>query len=246
MEKVNKLRLKEAKALCFDLGNTLIEFGPRQVNFQFDVLRKELQEMFGKCDAEKLRTVRDRQIVEPYSNGFREANLLALGEELIREVCAVEPEPGQVDRMVEARYRAFMEGVQVEKAVLELLTRLARRYRLALLSNYPCGRSIRDGLAALSLEAYFEVIVISGEVGFVKPHPRPFEQLLEGVGLRADECVYVGDNWLADIQGAKRVGMSAVLTTEHKPYEKFEAKPGDYEPDARIGRLEDLAGLCLA
>jgi putative hydrolase of the HAD superfamily len=130
--------------------------------------------------------------------------------------------------------------------VLELLGKLQTRYRLALLSNYPCGRSIRDGLAKLGLAEFFACIVVSGEVGFVKPHPRPYELMLEGLGLNADQCVYVGDNWLADVQGAKGVGMRAVLTTQHVPYERFEPKEGDHQPEARIGNLAELEGLFLA
>ena len=91
----------------------------------------------------------------------------------------------------------------------------------------------------------FDVIVVSGEVGFVKPHARPYELMLGELGLEAGECVYVGDNWLADIQGAKGVGMQAILTTEHVPYENFERRDGDHEPDARIAHLGELKGLLL-
>jgi FMN phosphatase YigB (HAD superfamily) len=87
---------------------------------------------------------------------------------------------------------------------------------------------------------------VSGEVGFVKPHPRPYELMLDGLGLNADQCVYVGDNWLADVQGAKGVGMRAVLTTQHVPYERFEPKEGDHQPEARIGNLSELEGLFQA
>lgn len=236
---------ERTKALCFDLGNTLIEFGPRQIARQYEYLKSALVGMFGSCDEEALKAVRDRQIVAPYANGFRENDLAECGAELIREVYSREPEDHQVAQLVEARYQAFLEGIEVVEGVLSLLRKLRARYRLALLSNYPCGRSIRDGMAALGLAEHFEFIVVSGEVGFVKPHRKPYELLLEGLGLGADECVYVGDNWLADIQGAKGMGMRAVLTTEHVPYEKFEAKEGDYQPDARIAHLGELAGHFL-
>jgi FMN phosphatase YigB (HAD superfamily) len=70
--------------------------------------------------------------------------------------------------------------------------------------------------------------------------------LLEGLELEAGQCVYIGDNWLADVQGAKGIGMRAILTTQHVPYEKFERREGDHEPDARIGHLGELEGHFLA
>ena len=45
----------ETKAVCFDLGNTLIEFGPRQIAMQYERLTAKLVEMFGSCDGEKLK-----------------------------------------------------------------------------------------------------------------------------------------------------------------------------------------------
>ena len=74
----------------------------------------------------------------------------------------------------------------------------------------------------------------------MKPHRRPFELLLEGLSLEASECIYVGDNWLADIQGAKGIGMGAILTTEHRPYWKIEPSEGDHPPDARITHLTQV------
>jgi FMN phosphatase YigB (HAD superfamily) len=59
------------------------------------------------------------------------------------------------------------------------------------------------------------------------------------------ECVYVGDNWLADVQGSKGMGMKSILTTEHLPYKKFDHNPGDFEPDKTIGRISELRALFL-
>lgn len=233
------------KAVCFDLGNTLIEFGPRQVAVFNERLQGALEMEFGACDVEKLKEVRARQIVAPYHNDYIENNLTECCRELIEELYAAKPSTAQVEALAEVRYGSFMEMIELADEVQALLVRLGERYRLALLSNYPCGRSIRDGLDKVGLTAHFDTIVVSGELGFVKPHRRPYELLLEGLGEDPVDCVYVGDNWLADIQGAKGMGMGAVLTTQHVPYERFEPKDGDHEPDARIAHIGDLAELLL-
>lgn len=238
-------RFGHIKAVCFDLGNTLIEFGPRQMTSQYGRLKRLLEEAHGPCDDERLEEIRKRQIVAPYRNGFVENDLADCCRELIEEIYGVEAADEQVAALTGERYAAFVEGIELGEEVLPLLGRLAERYRLALLSNYPCGRSIRDGITRLGLAPHFETVVVSGEVGYVKPHRRPFEILIGDLGLRAEDCLYIGDNWLADIQGAKGMGMSAVLITQHVPYERFEPEEGDHEPDARIGRLEELAGLLL-
>ena len=52
------------KALCFDLGNTLIAFGPRQIAHQYEELKRTLETMFGPCDSTVLKAVRDRELRE--------------------------------------------------------------------------------------------------------------------------------------------------------------------------------------
>lgn len=233
------------EALCFDLGNTLIEFGPRQIAHQYEALKGALLELYGHCDEKRLKEVRDRQLMAPYHNGYRENGLWSVCAELIREVYGEDPEDGQVQVVTEARHRAFVEVVEVDGEVLSLLEKLGARYRLGLLSNYPCGRSVRDGLERLGLAEVFETVVVSGDVGFVKPHAKPYELLLEGMAVEGQAGAYVGDNWLADVQGAKGIGMQAIYLTQHLPYETFAPQEGDAEPDARIAHFGELEGLLL-
>jgi len=233
------------KAVCFDLGNTLIEFGPKQVLHLYAVLEKGLTEIFGSCDEAHLKTIRDRQIVAPFSNGYREEDLNSVCRELIHGLYNIIPEQYQVDRLVQIRYESFVDVIELSDGVIPLLNKLKKRYRLGLLSNYPCGRSIRDSIAKIKLPELFEVIVVSGEVGYVKPHARPFESMLSQLGLSPSECVYIGDNWLADVQGAKGMGMQSILTTQYVPYESFEPAKKDYQPDARITHFNELEGLLL-
>ena len=59
------------------------------------------------------------------------------------------------------------------------------------------------------------------------------------------KVVIVGDSWLADIEGAKRIGMQAILLTQYAPYEQPNQSVGDYQPDASISCLAELETLLL-
>jgi HAD superfamily hydrolase (TIGR01509 family) len=240
------ISLSNIKALCFDFGNTLIEYGQAQVAYQYEKLVDILTELFGRCDPEHLKAIRDRQIIAPFNNGYRENDLRSICEELIRELYGIIPEKTHVDTLMEARYRAFVDVAALPDGVLMLLQKFSRRYQLGLLSNYPCGRSIRDSLKKIGLSDLFDAIVVSGEVGYAKPHTKPFETLLHNLRLSPSECVYVGDNWLADVQGAKRIGMTAILTTQYAPYETITPSEGDFVPDICIDRLEKLDNLLMS
>ena len=235
----------EIEAICFDFGNTLIEFGPRQMSHQFAALKSSLEKNFGDCDPALLKAIRDRQIVAPFSNGFQENDLRTICRELIEGIYNLQPSDSQVDALMQTRYDAFVEIVRLPDSVRSLLNSLGQRYRLGFLSNYPCSRSILAGLEKIGLSGMFESVTISGDVGYVKPHSKPFEVMLSQLGLAPDRCVYVGDNWLADVQGSKRIGMYSVHTTQFAPYETFEPEKDDFSPDAQIENVRELENLFL-
>ena len=69
--------------------------------------------------------------------------------------------------------------------------------------------------------------------------------MLDQMKVAAESVVYVGDNWVADVQGGKSMGMQSILSTQYKSYENFEAKEGDYPTDATIEHFSELEGLLL-
>jgi HAD superfamily hydrolase (TIGR01509 family) len=237
--------INRIEAVCFDLGNTLIEFGPRQMAHQFAALKKALESQFGHCDLDGLTAIRDRQLAAPFSNGFVENDLRTICRELVVGLYGVQPDEVEVDRLMEARFKAFVEVVELPDGVLSLLEQLRRRYRLALLSNYPCSRSILACLEKIGLADYFESRTISGDVGYVKPHPKPYEVMLADLDLAPERCVHVGDNWLADVQGSKRMGMVSIHTTQYAPYETIIPVEGDSPPDLHVEHIRDLEAVFL-
>lgn len=55
----------------------------------------------------------------------------------------------------------------------------------------------------------FDGVVVSGEVGLLKPHPEIFMKLIGDYDLDARECVFI-DDVPANVEGARAVGMQAV------------------------------------
>jgi putative hydrolase of the HAD superfamily len=60
------------------------------------------------------------------------------------------------------------------------------------------------------LRPYCDIVVVSGDVGVHKPDPALFAYTAEKLGLKTNECVYVGDHPVNDIQGALDSGMKAI------------------------------------
>jgi putative hydrolase of the HAD superfamily len=124
--------------------------------------------------------------------------------------------------------------------VHEVLEELRTRRRLALISNYPDGQALRTSVSRTKLDGFFEVVVVSGDLGYVKPHPLLFRTALEQLGVEPAAAVHIGDNWLADVQGAKGMGMQVVLTEQWDKIEKFDPEPDDHQPDLVIGHFREL------
>jgi putative hydrolase of the HAD superfamily len=83
-------------------------------------------------------------------------------------------------------------------------------YRIAVISNFDYAPTAYALIEKFRIGRFFEKIVISEEVGWRKPKPVIFTTAMDLMGIRPEEALYVGDNFRADICGAKGVGMDAV------------------------------------
>jgi putative hydrolase of the HAD superfamily len=84
-----------------------------------------------------------------------------------------------------------------------------RGIKVGLISNsHRCLASFQQHFELHGLVA---AAVSSSEHGYLKPHSSIFESTLTLLGVAAPEAVMVGDSVPHDIEGARRVGMRAVL-----------------------------------
>ena len=85
-------------------------------------------------------------------------------------------------------------------------------------------------------------IIVSEEVGYRKPDPRIFRDALEATGLAVPEQVmFVGDNPMADIDGAKRFGMKAAWVRRGRQYPD-DLQPPDHVIDS-VMEVRDIVGM---
>ena len=89
------------------------------------------------------------------------------------------------------------------------LEQLGQFYRLALLTNGASDLQ-REKIAGAQIGSYFEEILVAGDIGIAKPHPRLFQTMLARLAVEAHEAVMLGDSQSKDIQGAQAVGMKAI------------------------------------
>jgi HAD superfamily hydrolase (TIGR01662 family) len=82
-------------------------------------------------------------------------------------------------------------------------------YILAVISNR--DKPFQDVLESHKLSDFFHFSLAGGEVDIYKPEPGIFQHALERANVTAQETVYVGDNYFADVVGSRRAGLRPVL-----------------------------------
>lgn len=100
-----------------------------------------------------------------------------------------------------AAWRVFPE-------VPEVLDGLRRRgFRLGVLSNF--DSRLANIFRGHGLDRWFEVMVISSQVGADKPHPEIFRHAAGRAGLHPSDCLHVGDQEVLDRAAAEGAGLHA-------------------------------------
>lgn len=97
----------------------------------------------------------------------------------------------------------------VNPDVYELLRELREKgLKLAIVSN--CSSEEVQVIKESRIYPYFDVVILSYEVGMRKPEQRIYADAMKRLNVRAEECIFVGDGGSNELEGAKGVGMKAI------------------------------------
>lgn len=102
--------------------------------------------------------------------------------------------------------------------LLDYIGQLKASYKLGMISNIGPG-SMEHYFSQQELAALFDVVVLSGEEGIAKPHPRIYQLAAERLGLTTGDCVMIDDDE-ANCAGADAAGMKAIHYQGFKQFKR--------------------------
>ena len=137
--------------------------------------------------------------------------------------------------------RHVREGHRLYQDASELLQAVDGRLPLALVTNGATD-SQREKLDVTGIEASFEAVLISGELGFAKPDARIFQLALEKLQTKPEHAWHIGDNLATDIAGARAARVTSVWLNRRG----VEPKPHEPVPDIEVRSLAELAAMLSA
>lgn len=101
----------------------------------------------------------------------------------------------------------FFAGDVIDREIVEYLRSLRPDYYVGLISN--AWPDLRDYIIEQKFEDAFDHMVISAEVGVMKPEARIYQIALEQAGVSPNEAVFV-DDFYENIEGCQEVGMHGI------------------------------------
>ncbi len=118
-----------------------------------------------------------------------------------------------------------------------------RGYELGIIANTITESEIPDWLEEDGLTEYFKVVILSSKVGIRKPDPEIYLEAARRIGVEPAHCVYVGDNPIRDVEGAKLAGFGMMIIIHEPATLKKYPEPGKYKPDFTIMNLSELLDI---
>lgn len=124
---------------------------------------------------------------------------------------------GEAQRLaqeVRAAYTNPSRWVKFSDTHPTLTTLTADGWRHVLLTNHV--PELGDILRSLDMQDHFVVVFNSADTGVEKPHPEAFENVRASLPPEA-RLLMIGDNIAADVQGAEKAGIPAILVRKPHP-----------------------------
>ena len=209
--------MNQIKAIGFDLFNTLITAEPPAIEEAARRLIHSLIDNGLSVEPESFRNAHREAVIkfveESKRDGRETHNRFWISAALETQGYSIPPDDLRITAGVDAYFSIFLESCHLIPGTRQMLQTLGQAYRLGLLSNFTHAPAAMDIIDRVGITEFFDVILISGAVGYRKPHPLVFQRLIDQMRVENGQIIYVGDDPEADISGAQGAGIQPVWTT---------------------------------
>lgn len=196
------------KAVIFDLDDTLWPLFPLIHDAEralFNWLEVNAPKITESHSIESMRNLRQQLL--PANPRFQ-FDLWALRHAMLSELfLVIDEDPVQVkswsDRAMQV-FAAARNQVSIYDDVVPALALLREQFKLGSISN-----GFAD-LEVIGLNQYFQVNLAAHQFGCAKPDPRIFQAACAALQVAPEHAVYVGDDLLIDVRGARQAGLQSV------------------------------------
>jgi putative hydrolase of the HAD superfamily len=229
------------QAVIFDLDGTLRESNPHFM----DALHETLSDMGIEVDAFTWRLTerwvheywaQSSEIIEDVKRYGQEQVWNRFLTRLMHKVGHPHANEEEVQAFGKHVREVFQPVSELTPGARKVLYALQEHgMTLGVLSNR--GKPFTDELEQLEIADFFDFTLAAGEVGVWKPRPEIFLAALERAQTQADQAIYIGDNYYADIVGAREAGIDAILVDWRRVFTDVRGP--------RVERLDDVLSYIL-
>jgi len=229
------------KAVFFDLGNTLVTDDDFMKNESLKLDQELLKSIGYNFSIEKIKKAHKKAVEytqtkyrgnsKVHEKGFFMSVMYRfLGLKISRKI---------INELYEKFQEKHHSSFQLLPNAIEILSFLKNNdCKLVIISNGSTD-GVNTIIDNLELRTYFDLIVISEDVGKEKSTTIPIKIALEKLKLKPDEAVMVGDRIDEDILGAKKLRMITVKYN-YGVWKDLNYSNENVEPDFIINDLMEL------
>ena len=228
--------------IFFDVGNTLRIVLPDK-------------EFIANAEKELMELVQTREEHDPFFEKLEErwkkyrkmakTTLLDAGEmELWRDHLLPDYDPELISANAGRLTRLWRDhdGRRVPRPdVKDTLIELDKRgYTMGIIANTITETEIPDWMFQDKVARFFKTVILSSKVRLRKPDPAIYNLACRAIGKAPENCAYVGDNPIRDVQGTRDAGFALMIRIDEPDTIKKEPQEITLHPDYTITQISDL------